>query len=533
MRAVLTAAEMRQADRRTIEEIGLPGAVLMENAGAAVARVILERFPGARHPAVLCGKGNNGGDGFAAARRLLGLRPQVVLLGARADMAGDARLHMGAYERSGGAFTEVPDEAAWPGARERLRGADLLVDALLGTGLRKEPGGVVGQAVAEIARRGEAGTPVVAVDIPSGISSDEGEVPGLAVTASVTVTFGAPKYGHVLPPACDHIGELVVADIGITREVIGQTGPRLFLLEAVDAARAFPARAPDSHKGTYGHVLVVAGSLGKTGAAVLAASGALLTGAGLVTVATAAPALPMVAGARPEIMTEPLAATASGGISREAVERAVSLAKKRDAVVLGPGLGQDPGTRDFIREFVRRCPVPLLVDADGLNALAPSASSRAAGALEALRRDSPTVVTPHPGEMARLAGLKSDEVQRRRLETARALAQETGALVVLKGHRTLLVEADGRAAVNPTGNPGLASGGTGDVLAGMIGALLARHPARVAAAAGVYLHGLAGDRAAARRGRESLLAGDVLDSIPEALQSLPAPGPGDFSSAIT
>jgi NAD(P)H-hydrate epimerase len=232
-------------------------------------------------------------------------------------------------------------------------------------------------------------------------------------------------------------------------------------------------------------------------------------------------------------MTEPLAATASGGISREAVERAVSLAKKRDAVVLGPGLGQDPGTRDFIREFVRRCPVPLLVDADGLNALAPSASSRAAGALEALRRDSPTVVTPHPGEMARLAGLKSDEVQRRRLETARALAQETGALVVLKGHRTLLVEADGRAAVNPTGNPGLASGGTGDVLAGMIGALLARHPARVAAAAGVYLHGLAGDRAAARRGRESLLAGDVLDSIPEALQSLPAPGPGDFSSAIT
>jgi hydroxyethylthiazole kinase-like uncharacterized protein yjeF len=355
----------------------------------------------------------------------------------------------------------------------------------------------------------------------------------LTVTASLTVTFGAPKYGHVLPPACDHIGELVVADIGITQAVIGQSGPRLFLLEPTDAAQAFPPRAPGSHKGTYGHVLVVAGSVGKTGAAVLAASGALLSGAGLVTVATAAPALPMVAGARPEIMTEPLAAAASGGISREAVERAVSLAKKRDAVVLGPGLGQDPGTRDFVREFVRRCPVPLLVDADGLNALAPSPSSRAAGALEALRRDHPTVVTPHPGEMARLSGLKSDEVQKRRLETARALAQETGALVVLKGHRTLVVEADGRAAVNPTGNPGLASGGTGDVLAGMIGALLARHPARVAAAAGVYLHGLAGDVAAARRGRESLLAGDVLECIPEALQSLLAPGPGDPSSAIT
>jgi NAD(P)H-hydrate epimerase len=239
----------------------------------------------------------------------------------------------------------------------------------------------------------------------------------------------------------------------------------------------------------------------------------------------------MVAGARPEIMTEPLAATHSGGISREAVERVLSLARKRDAVVLGPGLGQDPGTHDFVREFVRRCPVPLLVDADGLNALAPSASSRASGVLEALRRDKPTVVTPHPGEMGRLVGLDSQEVQRRRLETARALAAETRAVVVLKGHRTLVVESEGVAAVNPTGNPGLASGGTGDVLAGMIGALLARHPPGLAAAAGVYLHGLAGDRAAARCGQESLLAGDLLEAIPGALRSLAGPAAGDAPSA--
>jgi hydroxyethylthiazole kinase-like uncharacterized protein yjeF len=530
VRAVLTAAEMRQADRETIEEVGLPGAVLMENAGAAVARVILERYPAARHLVILCGKGNNGGDGFVVARRLLHLRPHTLLLGGREEVGGDARLHMGTYERSGGVVTEVKDEAAWQRVREGLLGADLLVDALLGTGLRREPEGVVGQAIAEVARCQEGGTPVVAVDIPSGIPSDEGEVPWPTVKASVTVTFAAPKYGHVLPPACDRIGELLVVDIGIPAATILKTGPRLFLLEALDAARAFPPRAPGSHKGTYGHVLVVAGSLGKTGAAVLAAGGALLSGAGLVTVATAAPALPMVAAGRPEIMTEPLPAAASGGIAREAVERAVSLARRRDAVVLGPGLGQDLGTRDFVREFVRRCPVPLVVDADGLNALAPSPSLRAAGALEALRRDQPTVLTPHPGEIARLLGLKSEEVQRRRLETARNLARETGALVVLKGHRTLVVEVDGRAAVNPTGNPGLASGGTGDVLAGVIGSLLARHPPAVAAAAGVYLHGLAGDRAAQSRGEESVLAGDLLDSLSVALHSLTAALPGDPSS---
>ncbi|PYQ16021.1 MAG: NAD(P)H-hydrate dehydratase, partial [Acidobacteria bacterium] len=377
-----------------------------------------------------------------------------------------------------------------------------IVDALLGTGLRQEPTGLVADAIAEIARAAEAGTPVVAVDLPSGVPSDSGEVPWATVRASVTVTFAAPKHGHVLAPACDLVGELVVADIGIPRAALERSGSRLFLLEAADAARAFPARAPAAHKGTYGHLLIVAGAVGKTGAAILAATGALRSGVGLVTVAT----------------PEPLPILPSGDLAPGALERALALAAARDAVVIGPGLGQEPGTRAFIRELVRRCPVPLLVDADGLNALAPS--GREPGALDVLRRESATVLTPHPGEMARLAGLSSAEVQGRRLETARRIAGDTGTFVVLKGQRTLVCRPDGVAAVNPTGNPGMATGGTGDVLAGIVGALLARHEPWTAATAGVYVHGLAGDRAAGAAGPESLVAGDVASALPEAIRAV-------------
>jgi len=518
MRPVLTAAEMREADRRTIEEIGLPGAVLMENAGAAVARTVRERFPRTRRPVVLCGKGNNGGDGFVVARCLLDLSPTTLLLGARAEVRGDARLHMGVLERSGGTLAEVPDHAAWAAHRPEVERADLVVDALLGTGLRQQPEGLVAQAIADVADLHERqGTPVVAVDIPSGLPSDTGEVAWRTVTASLTVTFAAHKYGHVLPPACERVGELVVADIGIPPSALQVVGPRLWLLERSDAARAWPRRAPGSHKGTYGHVLVIGGSVGKSGAAVLCALGALRAGAGLVTVATCQGALPLVAQGRPELMTEPLAGDQH--VDAGAVARALALARSRDAVVLGPGLGQEPPTREFVREVVRRCPVPLLVDADGLNAL--SGSSRAGSAADMLRRQTATVVTPHPGEMGRLVGASTDEVQRRRLETARTFAVETGAVVVLKGHRTLVADATGQAAANPTGNPGLATGGTGDVLSGIIGALLARGgDGWTAATAGVFAHGHAGDRAAQRRGEDALLAGDVVEALPDALREI-------------
>jgi NAD(P)H-hydrate epimerase len=515
MLPVLTAAEMREADRRTIEEAGVPGVQLMESAGAAVARVVRGRWPGALRIAVLCGKGNNGGDGFVAARHLLDRRPAVHLAGRRDEVSGDARAHLERLIAAGGSVRELPDAGAWAASRGEVLAADLVVDALLGTGLRQAPSGVVGEIVGDLARlaRGR-GPALAAVDLPSGLGSDGGEVRWPCASADVTVAFAAPKYGHVLPPACDHVGELVVADIGIPAAYL--SGASLFLLAAEDARRAWPARAPSAHKGSFGHLLVIGGSLGKSGASVLAATGALRAGVGLVTVATPAPALAAVAASRAEAMSEPLPATEAGSVALAALEPALALAGERDAVALGPGLGRHAATRAFVRAFVPRCPVPLVVDADGLAALAASDGEDAA--LPALRRDAATVVTPHPGEAARLLGVETREVQQRRLESARALAARGGCVALLKGQGSLVAEAQGRTAVNPTGNPGLATGGSGDVLAGVVGALLARGAsAWVAATAAVYAHGLAGDLAAARLGQEGLIAGDVAEALPQAL----------------
>jgi NAD(P)H-hydrate epimerase len=515
---VLRAEEMREADRRTIEEVGLPGALLMENAGAAVARVIEERFPEARRPLVVCGKGKNGGDGFVVARRLLARDPEVLLLCPREDVTGEAALHLKAYEESGGRVTDASSEEAFQEARERVSRPTLVVDAVFGTGLREPPSGVFAAAIEQMAAWSLGGAPVVAVDLPSGLFADSGACEGPSVVARVTVAFAAPRPVHVLPPASDRVGELVIADIGIPARILAEAKPQLFELEAADARRCFPPRPAPSHKGHFGHVLVIAGSSGKSGAAVLAALGALRAGAGLVTLAVPAALVPVVAAARSELMTEPLADGLGGVLSAQAVKRALALARDRDAVVLGPGLGLDPGTREFVRTFVAQCPIPLVVDADGLNAL--NAAGTLTGPLELMKRPHPTVVTPHPGEMARLASLDALKVQERRLETARDFAAASGSVVVLKGQRTVIAERGGRAAVNPTGNPGLATGGTGDILAGVIGALLCRQDPFTAATGGVYLHGLAGDLAAARRGQTGLLAGEVAETLPEAIRFL-------------
>jgi hydroxyethylthiazole kinase-like uncharacterized protein yjeF len=519
---VLTAEEMRRADRRTIDEIGLPGPVLMENAGASVARSIDERYAAARRVVVLCGRGNNGGDGFVVARRL-GRRASALLLGSREGVSGEARVHLGACERSGVAVTEVRDAAAWGAAAASAAEADLIVDAVLGAGLREAPTGLAAAAIAWMRGRHDAGVPVVAVDLPSGVPSDGGAFDWPAAVATLTVTFAALKRGHVLPPAADHCGEVIVADIGISKESVEASSPSLFLLEDEDAAAAFPRRRRDAHKGDFGHVLVVAGSVGKAGAAVLAAGGALRGGAGLVTVATPAPCLSAVASAHAEAMTAPLPSTAGGAIAAEALDRLVALARECDAVVLGPGLGREEETRALVRAFVCACPVPLVVDADGLNALAPSAADPA-GAVATLRRTAPTVVTPHPGEMARLSSRSTREVQAARPETALALARETGAVVVLKGERTIVAAPVGHAAVCAAGNPGMATGGSGDVLAGLVGALLARHGALLAATAGVFVHGRAGDIAARERGEDGMIAGDVIEALPAAIEAVRAAG---------
>jgi NAD(P)H-hydrate epimerase len=426
-----------------------------------------------------------------------------------------------AFERSGGAVSEIPDASVWQARRDRVLRADLVVDALLGTGLERKPTGLVGTVIEDLAEASRLGVPVVAVDLPSGVSSDTGELAWPAPRAALTVTFGAPKHGHVLPPACDLVGRLEVVDIGIPRSALADTGSKLGLLEPADAARAFTRRPPGSHKGSYGHLLVVAGSVGKSGAAILAARAALRSGVGLVTVATPAPALPLVAAGAPEIMTEPLAVGEDGGLGSEAIAQALALLSQRDAAVIGPGLGQRQSTQAFVQELLDQCSKPVLVDADGLNALAAIRGRSAKGPERLSRRHDATVLTPHPGEMARLMGTTAGEVQRDRLPAVRALAGAVGCTVALKGQRTLVAEPDGRTAVNPTGNPGMATGGTGDILAGIIGALLAaRQTAWTAATAGVYLHGLAGDRASARRGSVSCLPSDLLDELPEAIRSV-------------
>ncbi len=516
MLPVLSAAQMRAADRATIDDVGLPGAVLMENAGAAVAALIDARWPTLR-PCVLCGKGNNGGDGFVVARRLLARAPRVLLFGNADDVHGDARLHLQALLRSGGTLETIASQDEWRARRDEVAAAELIVDALLGTGLRAAPSGLIGLVIADLAARRGA-RPVVAVDLPSGVDADSGALRWPCLRADETVTFAALKPAHVLPPACDAAGRVEVADIGIPA-AYGADAARLWLIEARDAAAAFPPRARASHKGTYGHVLVLAGSVGKSGAAALAATAALRAGAGLVTVALPGPALPLlVAQVTPEVMTAPLPSSARGAWTREALTAALELSATRQAVVLGPGIGTDEETAEFVQAFVPRCPAPLVLDAGALSGLA---AAGARGHALVRERGAATVMTPHPGEMGQLTGLPSADVQARRLELARELADACGALLVLKGQRTLVAEPGGRVAVNPTGNPGLATAGTGDVLAGLLGALLGRGgTAWDAACAAVYLHGLAGDCAAARVGQEALMAGDLLCDLPTALARL-------------
>ena len=504
---VLDTARMREADRRTIDEIGIPSIVLMENAGRAVARAIEARFAAAARgrPVFLCGRGSNGGDGLVAARVLAerGAAVAIVLLARGEDVRGDARANLEVARRLGLPITEAPDESAWEACRPDVAAADLVVDALVGTGLRAPLEGLLATVAADVnaARR-----PVVAVDLPSGLSADTGACIGASVDARVTVTLGAPKVPLVVSPAAERAGEMVVADIGIPSRVVDELGgPRVELLTGGVVRAWLPVRARDAHKGDHGRIVVVAGSPGKTGAARLAGTGALRSGAGLVTVATPASCVGPVA-AVPEYMTAALPETDSGTARRTAAD--VVLALGADVVAVGPGLGVGAEPRALVRALVERVPGPLVLDADALTALADEPATLA------LRRDRVTVATPHPVEMARLAGTTVGAVQANRIETARRFAAEHGVHVVLKGARTVIAAPSGSVRVNTSGNPGMATGGTGDVLTGAVAAWLAQAADTEAAASlAVHLHGRAGDLAAGRVGETALVAGDVADHL--------------------
>jgi len=511
---VLNAAQMREADRRTIDDIGIPSLVLMENAGrqAVAAMEAVYSDLAERQVAVLCGRGNNGGDGFVIARTLLqrGVSVSVFLIGRVAEVRGDARVNLEILGRLGLTVVEVADSQAWELHFSEVSDCTLIVDAIFGTGLNAPIAGFIESVITDV---NASGIPVVAIDLPTGLSADLPEPIGPSIEAGLTVTLAAPKLPLVLPPGELRAGDIVIADIGIPNEVLEAVdGARVDLSTRVSMRELITPRTADTHKGDYGRVLIVAGSPGKTGAAYLSAVGALRSGAGLVTVATPASCQPVVAGMGPEYMTEALAETGNG-LDPNIVDRVIDMA--RDVIAIGPGLGQARDTREFIHRLVDRAGMPLVVDADGLNAFVDH-PDRLNG-----REGRDVIITPHPGEMARLVGMTTQEVQASRLEVARNFARAHHVFVVLKGHRTLIATPDEKIFINPTGNPGMATGGTGDVLTGMIAAWLAQLlDAEAACRLAVYLHGLAGDLVDAEEGEVAMTSADVAAHLGAAVLEL-------------
>lgn len=506
---LVRSAEMQEMDRLTIQDLGIPGTVLMENAARGASRIFLEHFdpPQGSRVTILCGRGNNGGDGTVMARYLhgAGMRVTVLVLSDPAKITGDARINLEVIRRLDLEILEVPGPAEWAGRRDLLRRSDTLVDAILGTGLKAEVKGFYRQVIEEV---NGLGKPVLAVDIPSGLSADTGQVMGAAVRADLTVTFGYPKVGQLVFPGAALVGRLTRVDIGIPMEVAARVPSRHHLLEPDDFRDLLKDEAGDTHKGRRGHLLILAGSTGKTGAATLTALGSLRAGAGLVTLGIPAGLNPILENKLTEAMTVPLPETQGGTLSLEAEGAIRSLWEGKTALALGPGLSTHPETVSLVRRIVASCPLPMVVDADGLNALS--------GDLEVLSACRERIIlTPHPGEMARLAGISNGEVQSDRIGVAEAFVKARGSCLVLKGARTLIADPGGGVHVNPTGNPALASGGSGDVLTGLIAGFLARGwPLAKAAAGGVYLQGLAADYLAEDMGQSGVLAGELPGVVP-------------------
>lgn len=554
MRKILTAAEMREVDRLTTERYAVPSLLLMEAAANASARHVAARLAGGvrgKTFQILCGRGNNGGDGAALARVLwtMGARVDVILFGRAEDSKGDALTNFRtARELSrfgAGSSTEPPplsfvecaDDATWEKIAGARHGYDVIVDALFGTGLTRPLEGVHAKTVAHVellrgarehARRD---TPlVVSLDLPSGLNADSRSPNGPAVRADMTVTFTAPKLANVLPPASLFGGELHVADIGSPHALTDAAPSKLFLTEPSDARAWLEATryAPESYKNTHGHALVVAGSRRMTGAAVLCADAAMCSGAGLVTVATPESATASVAARlMPEVMTAALPETELGAVSFEAYEQFKRLRGRATVVAVGSGLTRDDeGTRRFVREVVERRTTPVVVDADGLNALAPWPPELKG------TREAPVIITPHEGEMLRLLGSEDRSALEERARAVSEFASKHSLVVVLKGTRTLVAAPDGRVFVNPTGNAGLGTAGSGDTLTGIItgflaqayGALRDEADAVAATVAAVYVAGLAGDLAAGERGMRALVASDVRAYLGAAVRALDPEG---------
>ena len=524
---VVTAAEMRQIDQDTIEGIGIPGIVLMETAGSAIVRAIEQYYPTCQRIGIFAGKGNNGGDGIVIARQLahIGRDVRLFLVSPPDNFTGEAQTNLQIAKNLGLRIEEMLTDAALGSdffverstSLTHIASCELLVDAIFGTGLR----GTVRDPIATVINAiNRLPTPILSVDLPSGLDADTGHSLGTCVRADRTVTIGLPKRGLLMHPGAELAGKLEVVDIGFPESVIDAQNIKVNWTTAAQAAQWIPPRPPSSHKGSYGRVLVVAGSTGMTGAAALASEAALRAGAGLVTLATPKHLNPILEGLLPEVMTLPLPETDAGSLSVSATSTILEFAVKTKSILaIGPGLSQHPETVSFVHQLIREnreqgLDLRMVIDADGLNALAQVRET-------ILSLNSETVLTPHPGEMARLTSTSVPVLEKDRISTAQQFASKYGVTLVFKGAPTVTSTPNGNLWVNSTGNPGMATGGMGDVLTGIIAGLMAQGiPSEIAAALGVYLHGLAGDIVAERLGRHGLIASDVLKAAPRAISSL-------------
>jgi len=512
---LVTSAEMQAMDQLAIESFGIPSRVLMENAGREATRLFLSHFSEAARQGVgvIAGQGNNGGDGHVMARCLAqkGYPVAVYLLSSAGKVKGDAAANLKLLAPLGVPVIEIPDEATLATYHREMRSAAVWIDAIFGTGLNSDVRGLFRNAIEFI---NQLSRPVFAVDIPSGLNANTGQPRGACIHAQITVTFACPKLGQILFPGAEYCGKLEVVDIGIPPHIADRVGPRQFLITARDVRGYLPPRPADTHKGRTGHLLVVAGSPGKTGAAAMTAMSALRAGAGLVTLGIAQSLNPITETLMLEAMTAPLPDSGTGVLGLSARETLLALAQGKSCLAIGPGLGPAPETGEVVRDLIRSSPVTLVIDADGLNHLAGHLKVLEGLAVAA-------VLTPHPGEMARLLATATTTVQQDRVTCARDLAVSCKVHVVLKGARTVIAHPDGGVHVNPTGNAGMASGGMGDVLTGAIAGLITQGiQPDLAARAAVYLHGAAGDSLSRSAGPWGYLAGEVMKALPGELAKL-------------
>ena len=514
---VVTAQEMRQIDQQTIEQIGIPGTVLMEHAGSAVVRVLRQQFPECKNIGIIVGKGNNGGDGLVVARQLAhtGQPIQIFLVSPPESFAGDALINLQIAQGLDLPITPILSEDELERLKSQLTSSDLIVDSIFGTGLRGGVHGFIGDVIECI---NGSGKPVIAIDLPSGLSADTGIAEGACIQANYTVTMGLPKRGNLIHPGAELTGQLEVADIGFPLSVIDAQNIQINWTQPSDAVRLLPSRQTHSHKGTYGRVFVAAASTGMTGAAALTSAGALRVGAGLVTLGTPKSLNSILEVKLTEVMTLPLPETAEGSLALEAKTDIIeAIEQSKSILAIGPGLSQHPETVALVHSLIRESETPTVIDADGINALSKSR--------EILSSLSPqTVLTPHPGEMARLIGGTVETLERDRIGIAQQFAQTHNVTLVLKGAPTVIAGGNGEVWINSTGNAGMATGGMGDVLTGLIAGLIAQKVSPFdAAVLGVYLHGLAGDIVAESTGMHGLMAGDVLNNVPKAIKLCGAP----------